>query len=329
LENARRAKFNINGTEYVTTIDGSMMPAYKWQAMKNPPPLFNMPQTLATANDPNIDVSMVGTSTGMGRSAAPVSGTPFTPAPTAMSAIEQDAASNARSAPGMQNAQAMTASIQKELSENADRAQSTGRQLTNLAVAVSGLDENGFLSGGPLDNLVVPAASTFNYFMRLAKRPDLEIRPEEMTSKIEAGKLAAGLQFLTASDAGQHAYAALKQASEAIPGKGIDRRTSLELTANLMIDKQRALDEQRYEQFARQAVSNPTAYNAEVARQQFRTQYSDEKYQIEKRALIDLLSKTDSKGQSLIKELMSGHINRNQLEKALGMPGITRYLYSE
>ena len=165
--------------------------------------------------------------------------------------------------------------------------------------------------------------------MRLGGHPELQFSPEEMTGKIEAGKLAAGQQLAMTTAAGQHAYKALEVASNAIPGKGIDRRTSLELTANLMIDKQRALDEQRYEQSARQSVSNPTAYNADVARQQFRTQYSDEKYQMEKRALVDLLSKTDANGQSLLKELMSGQITRRNVEKALGMPGITRYLYSE
>jgi hypothetical protein len=329
LENARRAKFNINGTEYVTTIDGSQMPAYRWQAMKNPPPLFGMPQALAAANNPNIDVSKVAPSTGIGKPAAPAAGTPFTPAPTAMNAIEQDAASNARSAPGMQNAQAMTVKAQQELSEAANNAQSTGRNLTNLAVAVSGLNENGFLSGGPLDNLIIPAASTFNYLMRLGGKPELQFSPEEMTKKIEAGKLAAGQQLAMTTAAGQTAYRALEVASNAIPGKGIDRNTSLELTANLMIDKQRALDEQRYENFARQSVSNPNAYNADVARQQFRSQYSDEKYQIEKRALVNLLSKTDANGKSLINELMSGQITRRDVEEALGMPGITRYLYSE
>ena len=82
------------------------------------------------------------------------------------------------------------------------------------------------------------------------------------------------------------------------------------------------------EQDAYNKASNKAAYNADVARTQFRQQNSDERYAQERQQLIQLMSARDNQGRSLVSELMKGTYSAKAVEKALGAPGITRYLYN-
>ena len=330
MQNVGKANFKIGSIDWVTLNNGAMMPAYKWQGMKNPPPLLGMSQALAAVNNPETDIAKVGKSTGMTATPATAQAGPFSASPAAMQAIEADATSNAAGgASGLARAQSRTNDVRKEIGDNAEAAQAQGRQLTNLGVAISTLPEDGALSGSAMDTFLTPAMASWNWAMKLAGAPPSAMfDTNNLDQKIIAGKLAAGMQFAQASSAGQHAYAALQTAAEAIPGKGIPRSTSIDLTANMMIDKQRALDMQHFEQDAYNKASNKAAYNADVARTQFRQQNSDERYAQERQQLIQLMSARDNQGRSLVSELMKGTYSAKAVEKALGAPGITRYLYN-
>ena len=247
-------------------------------------------------------------------------------APESIAAVQRDAQTSA-GLPGA-NQEAIRAHTQAQeatLAQNADAARQQGTQLTNLAREISKVPPNAVLTGGPLSSVKATALGYWNDVMRTVGQPNLQIRPDEVDEKAIADKLSTGLQFAQTSAAGQHSSMALESAAHAIPGTHVSRAAGLEMTSNLMIEKQRALDEQAYEQRVRQSVPDLTTYNADVARQQFRTQYSDQYYQAEKEHLKSFLDRSD-----LLEYAATGQLSPEEtksIDKYLGAP-VSRYIYN-
>lgn len=331
---ANEAFFTMdNGQPGVWLANGSSMTLQQWLAMDKPPATRGSSVALGAANNPALAVAKVGQSHGYGTPNA-------TPSP-GFAHLTDDEVSylNGRSmAPvnfteaGRATATKRTAEIESDLAARAADARAMGTQLTNFASTVSQSPDSG-LSQGILQPWKITAARAWNDFIGSVGHSELAVDPQSMDNALIQNKLATGLQFAATQSSGQHAYEALRTASEANPSGQISRSAAAEMVANLMVEKQRAIDESGYESEARSRVSkNPNGYDASDARALFRARYSDQSYQKERDALVHMILARPNGGSdgSVLQQMLSGdkRYNPRDLEAAYDAPGLTRYFYN-
>ena len=161
--------------------------------------------------------------------------------------------------------------------------------------------------------------------MKNSKGEDIPLRFDEtdINSSLIKQKLLAANKFLTASEAGQTSLAALSQAADAAPDKGIPLAVSRELAANMIIAKQKAIDAYSYEQQAYINTKVKQGYNPDTALAQFRND-KNQQYALDREKIIQLMER-----KGLITEMLQGKVSRAAVEKSLNAPGITRYFYNQ
>ena len=105
------------------------------------------------------------------------------------------------------------------------------------------------------------------------------------------------------------------------------KEASVAITANMLLDKQRAIDEAAYENDAYGHIKNKIGYDVNQSRNQFR-QETAARYADEKNKLVQLLNATTPDGQSIVGLLLSGKTTPQAVDKYMNSPGISRYFIS-
>jgi len=343
-QRARQAVLTAQGafdpvTGMVHLADGSNMPYAKYITMATPPATLGSPQALGALNAPGMDYAKVGKSHGYGAPGGAVAAPTgyAVPSPKAVSAIAADASQNMLPSQlaGAEKRTHDTEDAQTGLPAAAAAARQQGTQLTNLARTISESPDAG-LSSGALQPMKMRAVQIWDDLMTTAGHGkgaanDLTIGDGALDNALVQRKLAAGLSFAQASSSGQHSLEALQASTHTNPDGTIPRAAAAEMTANLMIEKQRAIDEDNYERAARHSVQHP-GYDASAARAQFRSEFSDERYQKEKESLTHLILQRPSglPQGSVISQMLNGNTryNPDDIEAAYNTPGLSRYFYN-
>ena len=312
---------------YIMLNNGGSMPWYDYIQMdpRERPPFLGQSQAFGAVNDPRNPVAKIPLPKKTATSAiAATPAGPLSPSPQSMAAIDRDALTNLQMS-GSEGFKSNRTAARQRIADEASAAANSGTNLTNLAEAISTIPENSALQGNSYAQFFRAAALNWNAIMKASGAPQSAIfNEDEMNSSFIKSKILAGQSFLTSDSAGQHSLAALKQAEEAGPDKGIPLSVSRELAANMLVGKQKALDAFHFEQEAANRTRIKQGYNPNTAISQFRAEHNDEQYLKDRNALIDLMSR-----KGLLTELIQGRTSRQAVEQLLGAPNITRYLYNQ
>jgi hypothetical protein len=208
----------------------------------------------------------------------------------------------------------------------ADRASASFAQepqLFSMSAAVSKIPENSVLSGNTYGNFLRGVALNWNSFVRSVGHPELEFGDETLTEAAIRDKAAAATQL----QLGGNSVEALRTAAAAIPTGEMTKEASIAITANMLLDKQRAIDEAAYENDVYGHLKNKIGYDVNQSRNQFR-QETAARYADEKNKLTQLLNAVTPDGQSIVGLLLSGRTTPQAVDKYMNSPGISRYFIS-
>jgi hypothetical protein len=165
-----------------------------------------------------------------------------------------------------------------------------------------GLDTPGFKS--ELRAEVINAANTFYHMLGGTGDLGTLKRDQDIVNKI-----STLLSSERARAGNQHAYAALETMKNAIPNLSMDPRAGAELTAQLMVLQQRALDRDEH---MKKYAKDSNGYLSE-APNDF-TEKSSSRYQMESKIMSDLMLHR----AGALKMMMSGHgVSPEQIEEKL------------
>ena len=306
------------GAPMVRLYNGTQIPEIQWRD-QGFPATFGAAQAQAAVNrNPGVKIPRAPAPTAVPAPAP----TLLSPSSDAKASIESDIHANQQT-PGMwPKYQQDTADDEASLRTSADSARNQGTQLVNFAREISKYNDGDFLQPGPLASAKATALGYLNDLVRSAGHPDLQVNPEGLDQKAIADKIANTLKFATTVDAGQHSEAALEAAHYANPNTTLTRAQALEMTTNLMVEKQRAIDLQHFEENARTAASDKMTYRSTAARNAFRNQFSDQYYQREKEQLRGLLGNS-----KLMEAAATGRLSPEDQKTFESMP-ISRYIYN-
>ena len=130
--------------------------------------------------------------------------------------------------------------------------------LLPLAGSFSRIPSTGPTSGGQLQAVLSPVMDTMNHLGAVLGAPNLIKDPSILTDQKEVDKLITQLQAQATSDAGQHAYAALKTLSGALPSNLMDKNSQARLMSRLMATNQKEIDRDNYfNQFYNTVAATP------------------------------------------------------------------------
>jgi hypothetical protein len=320
-------KFTVGGIEYVIPSNGPPMPAYQWNALpiSSRPPLFGTEIALGARNIGEVPVSTVPISKDVSTSIPAVVQTGAAPSDDAFNNIKSSLIANSNEI-SRTGAAERTAEIKKQLDAGASAAFNQEPQIATMANAVSSLGKDSVLSGNTFSDFFKGALLNYNAFMNAIGHPEAAADLEkDLTATAIRDKFVKG----SALAAGSSSVQALETALNALPNGQMTRDAAVTLTAALLVDKQKAIDEQRYELNAFNRLGgNTTGYDATNARTEFRKEYG-QKYASDKIALTTLMNAVTPDGKSLLGMLLHGEISPQAVDKWIGVPNISRYFITQ
>ena len=171
--------------------------------------------------------------------------------------------------------------VLKEVSDAAGDAYGRGSIINMLAKDVSKLPDGGVAAAGILSEPRRYFARAYNDILSTAfgavgqpvPRERL-IAEEDLTTGNAIDKLTNALTFLQSSGADQNSLAALREAAASVPNMKLDKASMQTLLAQMMVDKQRAIDMQNYMREAQAMV--PTGMSDFVSMDNLRTAFRNE-----------------------------------------------------
>lgn len=319
-----------DGVTYVILESGRYMPFYEWNALpadKRQPPLGTSVAT-GTGHMPDLFTSQVPKSPAeQGSSAVTPSTAPagaIVPTTAAYDAIEKNSIANmSGGADAVKRYGENTIEGRQAIADRAAASFSQEPQLFSMASAISSIPEDTALYGNTYNSFLRGVALNWNSFVRSVGHPELEFGNETLTEAAIAEKTSAAARL----QLGGASVEALETAKAAIPHGEMTKDASIAITANMLLDKQRAIDEAAYENDVYGHIKNKIGYDVNQSRNQFR-QETAQRYAAEKNKLIELLNARTSDGQSIVGLLLSGKTTPQQVDKYMGSPGISRYFIS-
>ena len=184
---------------------------------------------------------------------------------------------NARRALRLQENQ----TVLKEVSDAAADAYGRGSIINMIAKDVSKLPDGGVAAAGVLNEPRRYFAKAYNDIITTAfgtigqpVPPERLIAAEDLTTGNAIDKLTTALTFLQSSGADQNSLAALREASASVPNMKLDKASMQTLLAQMMVDKQRAIDMQNYMRESQSMV--PTGMSDFVSMDNLRTAFRNE-----------------------------------------------------
>jgi hypothetical protein len=330
-KNIGNSKFEFNEMQYVILENGQYMPAYIWQNLPadKQPPLLGTSVATGTGHMPDLFTAPVPKAPAEPVSTAPAA-TPTAPAgavspsAAAYNAIEKNSIANMSS--GAEALKGYTQNTVEGRQAMADRASASFAQepqLFSMSAAVSKIPENSVLSGNTYGNFLRGVTLNWNSFVRSVGHPELEFGDETLTEAAIRDKAAAAAQL----QLGGNSVEALRTAAAAIPAGEMTKEASIAITANMLLDKQRAIDEAAYENDVYGHLKNKIGYDVNESRNQFR-QETAARYADEKNKLTQLLNAVTPDGQAIVGLLLSGRTTPQAVDKYMNSPGISRYFIS-
>lgn len=248
--------------------------------------------------------------------------------------------------PEIADVQERNATAASAISEAAAGARAQGQLLTQLAREISSIPENSPLSGGYFQNFKSTAINALNDIARTAgnafgvapdKIPQLG-STEDLQADAVKKKLNAVLGFARSHGANQNSLGALEAALAAVPGQQLTRDQAMAVISSLMVDKQHAIDEERYVRDYRNlvgATSNPNLYRIESARGQYRRDYSEDNYAKSQTVLNDILNSKSPGMPELRNKILSGQLTDEEkkkldvlIEKHYGIKDAGRFIWN-
>ena len=215
--------------------------------------------------------------------------------------------------------------FEEGIANDASKARATGTQLSTMAGAISGIDDDSFLNSGPLSPWKTSAINYFNDIVRSGGHPELVASQQDITNNQIANKISKALEFGITSQNQQNSLQALLEAQSGTPSTRMDRHTALSLISSLMVEKQRAIEKEMYVRDAKNMSPDKYNFDSHWAERQFRTRDgTDRKYLAEKDKLTDVLA--DSK---FTHGVLNGTLSQDAIqawEHDHNAPGITRYI---
>ena len=327
--NVGNSKFTFNGMEYVILENGQYMPAYKWQNLPadKQPPLLGTSVAAGTGHMPDLFTAPIPKAPVEATSATTPTAAPtgaVAPSATAYDAIEKNSIANMSSgAEALRGYTQNTIEGRQAIADRASASFAQEPQLFSMSAAVSKIPESSVLSGNTYGNFLRGVALNWNSFARSVGHPELEFGDEALTEAAIRDKAAAATQL----QLGGNSVEALRTAAAAIPTGEMTKDASIAITANMLLDKQRAIDEAAYENDVYGHLKNKIGYDVNQSRNQFR-QGAAARYADEKNKLTQLLNAVTPDGQSIVGLLLSGRTTPQAVDKYMNSPGISRYFIS-
>jgi len=329
----RENSFDYYGEKWVIPEVGNPIKYIEWRKMANPPPLqFS---SLVTGIETGTDMPLAklpssqATSTAAGTNVpakTTVASGAFTPTPQVINELSSAAEKNMIS--GGEDITRNTVVARKELADKASNAYAQEPQLSAMATSVSKIPEDSVLTGNTLSEFIQGQLMNWNKFVSAIHHPELSLSKDELTEIGIRDKAKAAYQL----GIGRESVEALETAAAAVPGNRMTRDASIAITANMLIDKQRAIDAANYENYIYNNVDNARYYDATQAITKF-GEVSAGTYEEDKRKLISLLdarvpTAEHPEGESVVSLLMSGRTTPAAVDDFMETPGISRYFIS-
>ena len=177
--------------------------------------------------------------------------------------------------------------------------ESEKQQLLPMAAALSSLpQEKSLLASGKAQEVLQPIASVLNNLAAVAGKPGLIVNPEDLANTEAVKKFVNQLQQSATNDTQLRAVAAFRDMAEGIPSASNSPLAQGELISQILTNKQRELDRNKFFQDWKAAASGKRGEMSEWAKlssreanQAFDKKYGNAFYAAERAGLRDMFKK--------------------------------------